>query len=208
MGQTVDIQAASGQGEDTEGAQSAETLPNQDTAQAPDTSDHAATQSEKTDQSEQGSADESASGQAQAKTPHVPFANGGKEKFKVNGQEVEWDWPTTQRYAQMGKSGQLAMERAAEVERKAKDAYAKLYEAAQRDPEGLIQTLNPTWQPRHQKARAQTSSAQLPNGKAAATAQTDDEAAGESLDPRDEKIATLERRLAEIEQQGDRKSVV
>lgn len=119
--------------------------------------------------------------QAKPEEPAAPFAN-GKERFKVNGQEYEWDWETTKRYAQLGRSGQLAMERAAQVEKKAKDAYQELLRAAQHDPEGLIKILNPTWQgfqPRGAKAQQHG----------------DVEAQADQGDPRDAVIEELRREV-------------
>lgn len=82
-----------------------------------------------------------------------PFAN-GKEKFKVNGAEEEWDWDTTKRYAQIGKSGYSALEKAAATEKKAQETLRKLQDAASKDPEGLIQILtgNANWRAQMQQA--------------------------------------------------------
>jgi len=92
-----------------------------------------------------------------APAPYVPFSQGGKEKFKVGGKEFEWDWETTKRYAQIGRNGQLAMEKAANVEKKAAATYQQLLKAAQEDPEGLIAILNPKYQKGQASAPAQGS---------------------------------------------------
>lgn len=111
-----------------------------------------------------------------------PFAT-GKEKFKVNGEEHEWDWDTTKRYAQLGRSGQLAMERAAQTEEKAKTAYQKLMKAAQDDPEGLIRVLNPNYQGSRSKTSAQQDAGDVD---------------GNTEDPRDRRIAQLEKDVAKF----------
>lgn len=49
---------------------------------------------------------------------YVPFAT-GREKFKINGQEEEWDWDTTKRYAQLGKAGYSNLETAAKMRKEA-----------------------------------------------------------------------------------------
>lgn len=116
--------------------------------------------------------------------PSLPFSNGGKEKFKVNGQEFEWDWETTKKYAQLGRSGQLAQQRAAETEKKAKEFYGRLIENATADPIGLIRVLrgDPNWQ------------FQSPNNGGQNHGQPDEE-----LDPREAKIRELEQRLNKYE---------
>lgn len=91
----------------------------------------------------------------------TPFAQ-GKEKFKINGEELEWDWETTKRYAQLGRSGQIAMERAAQVEQKAKTAYQQILKAAQNDPEGLLEVLNPNYKRQSTAAQRDESVAQDP----------------------------------------------
>jgi hypothetical protein len=112
-----------------------------------------------------------------------PFAN-GKEKFKVNGKDEEWDFETTKRFAQIGKAGYSAMERASAIEKKAKDTYQQLMTMAEQDPEGLLQMLNPKYQP---KARAQhTQGAQAESGN------------GDELDPRDREISALKEELKRI----------
>ena len=121
---------------------------------------------------------------------YVPFST-GKEKFKINGQEEEWDWDTTKRYAQLGKAGYSNLETAAKmrkeaerVQQSAKQVYSQLIEYAKRDPEGLIRVLNPKYQ------GAQSSSPRL---------EDDGTEQPQGFDPREQKIAELEERLQKWE---------
>lgn len=139
-------------------------------------------QTEQVEDSQQSDSDDSTEIQDETEEKPAlvtPFSS-GKEKFKINGEEFEWDWETTKRYAQLGRSGQLAMEKAAQVEAKAKKAYEQILKAAQEDPEGLISILNPRYQPKS-KAPQQTEENQ------------------EEADPRDLKIRSLEERLQKYE---------
>jgi hypothetical protein len=77
---------------------------------------------------------------AQTTEAYVPFS-AGKEKFKINGQEEEWDWETTKRYAQLGKAGQRAMQEKAESERKQKDFFSKLVQGLESDPAATYEAL-------------------------------------------------------------------
>lgn len=127
--------------------------------------------------------------------PYNPFSNGGKEKFKVDGKEFEWDWETTKRYAQLGRSGQSALERAAQIQKSAKATQMKLIQAAQNDPEGLIRILtgNPTW---------------TFNGRSAARPQQGaGDQADEEIDPREAKIQELENRLKRFEESDEKRSI-
>jgi len=128
-----------------------------------------------------------------------PFA-GGKEKFKVNGQEKEWDWNTTKKYAQLGYAGQQALEKAHATETKAKQSmqnlYAQINQLAVSDPEGLIRMFNPKYQG--------TSSRQM----AAQGAQTEQgQATEQGYDPRDQKIQELEQRTQSFEQMIEKQAV-
>jgi hypothetical protein len=117
----------------------------------------------------------------------LPFTQGGKEKFKINGKELEWDWPTVQRYAQKGYAGMQALQKAAETEKKARDFFGRLQDSAKRDPEGTLRILlgDPNW--RFQAQR------QPNGGQGNETHQND-----QSQDPRDMKIAELEQKLEKV----------
>lgn len=109
---------------------------------------------------------------------HVPFSK-GKEKFVVNGKEVEWDFETAKRYAQKGYSGMEAFQKAAEVERKNKELYRQLYSLAQSNPDELVRIFNPKYQPH--------ASAQVDNTK--------------EVDPFEQRLdMELQRRLAPLQQ--------
>lgn len=165
----VDIQESVGSGEAT-----------QDEA-------HAATEVENVDTTEAQST-EATPTQPQAAPKYVPFA-AGKEKFKVQDRELEWDWDTTKRYAQKGYAGMQALEQAAKVEKSAKDAYAKLLKAAQDDPEGLLEVLNPNYR---RKAQVAAGAQKLPTKTEGA------EATESAPDPRDLKLQELEQKYASL----------
>lgn len=115
-----------------------------------------------------------------AQKPYTPFAT-GKEKFKVDGQEFEWDWEETRRYAQLGRSGQAAMAKAAELEKKAASTYQQILKAAREDPEGLLAVLNPSYKPRSKSD---------PN---------EGDGLDTQVDPRDLKIKELEAKVGKFE---------
>jgi hypothetical protein len=113
---------------------------------------------------------------------YLPF-QGGKEKFKINGKELEWDWPTVQRYAQKGYAGMQALQRAAETEKKAKQFFGGLQESAARDPEGVIRILlgDPNWRFQAQRAASET---HLPDES--------------SFDPKDRVIQELQAKVEKL----------
>ena len=59
---------------------------------------------------------QSATDSTTQETEYKPFAT-GKEKFKVYGKEEEWDWNTTKKYAQLGKSAYQKLEEAAKIQK-------------------------------------------------------------------------------------------
>ncbi len=139
---------------------------------------------------EAGSEPQQAEAQQEAAQTYTPFAQ-GREKFVVNGQEEEWDWDTTKRYAQIGKAGYSNLETAAKmrkeaerVQSSARQVYSQLMEYAKRDPEGLIKILNPNFAGSNQSAGQEFQ----------------DRGLGQEFDPRDQKIASLEERLQKWEQ--------
>lgn len=169
---------------DTEvsGAETVDTsteIPQQDTPDTGIASEPTEIQSEQTDKD-------------QPEATAAPFS-AGKEKFQVNGQEVEWDWDTTKRYAQMGFAAHSKFEQAAGIEKKAKETFSNLVQAAKEDPEGLLKLLNPSF-----------------TGFKTATAKTGDEvteATGTDADPRDEKISQLEQRLSRYEEGIEKQAI-
>lgn len=122
--------------------------------------------------------------------PYSPFSS-GKEKFKVRGQEVEWDWNETKKWAQLNHSGYQAMEQAKTIEKKAQTALQQMYEAANRDPEGFIRTFNPNY-------KAQAQHAQAANGQPGSEEQSD---------PRDSAIQRLERELESLKSGQEQRSI-
>jgi hypothetical protein len=133
----------------------------------------------------------------QLQQAYKPFEK-GKEKFKINGKEVELGWDEVRKYASLGSSAYQKMQEAAEIKKRAETAYTQLLDLAQRDPEGLLKALNPHW------------NAQPGKPSQAKGLQNSDQ----DLDPKDLKIQELERRLNEtssfIEQQqieAERKAI-
>lgn len=116
---------------------------------------------------------------------YQPFAN-GKERFKVDGKEEEWDWETAKKYASLGKTAYQRMQEAADIKKRANDAYSQLLTLAEKDPEGLIRALNSNYTPQSQRApQAQTGQDNVTN---------------QQHDPRDQKIHGLENELQQIKQ--------
>ncbi len=127
---------------------------------------------------------------AQTTEAYVPFA-AGKEKFKINGQEEEWDWETTRRYAQLGKAGQRAMQEKAESERKQKDFFAKLVQGLEQDPAATYEALTGK-KPSFSVQRAQAAAGQETS---------------ESLNPLELRLQQTEERLQNLLQQQESASV-
>lgn len=94
---------------------------------------------------------------------YQPFAN-GKEKFLIDGKEVEMDFDTAKRSIQLARASQMRMEKAAEVERNAQRAYQEFMEAIQRDPESLIKHFRPEWTPTSTAAQATSTTPQAGQG--------------------------------------------
>jgi ribosomal protein L22 len=159
------------------------------------TADISATETQSPNTPEASTSEETAQAQSQDNqtdkaASYIPFSNGGKEKFKVNGQEFEWDWETTRKYAQLGRSGQVAMERAAQTEKKAKEAFQKLIETAKQNPVEVLKILNPDFDAStltHRQAQA-----------AATEAVKGTEGKEAGIDPRDQKIQELEKRYQSV----------
>lgn len=147
----------------------------QDTVETETTVDTAQETVETPNSTEQDSANEA----QEIKQAYVPFSK-GKEKFVVNGKEVEWDFETAKRYAQKGYSGMEAFKKAAEVERKNKELYQQLYSLAQDNPEELVRIFNPKYQPHAKSAQPEQ---------------------GGEVDPFEQKLdMELQRRLAPLQQ--------
>lgn len=127
------------------------------------------------------------------KNTPAPFSN-GKEKFTVNGKDFEWDWATTKKYAQLGRSGQIAQQKAAETERKSREFYGRLTEGAKNDPEGVIRLLlgQPSWKFGAKPTRT----------GGAATADGRSTEGGATEDPRDQEIQELKGQVQKL-LQGD-----
>jgi hypothetical protein len=119
----------------------------------------------------------------QQEEKYSPFAS-GKEKFKINGVEEEWDWDTTKRYAQLGKAGQQAMQKAASLEKKQREIYTQMREAAMRDPDGFLEVIT---------------------GQKRTAAPQDTQA--QEIDPRDLELQTTRHELAQIKDRLEREDI-
>jgi hypothetical protein len=122
-----------------------------------------------------------------------------KWKLKVNGEDLDLTEPEVLKYAQLGKAGQRAMEKAAALEKKHKELYAQLQQTAEKDPYLLYQVLTGKTHPKAMNAAPQQ-----------ATAQGDQSAD----DPRDielreykEKLSRIEQRLEQEDIERERKAV-
>lgn len=113
-----------------------------------------------------------------------PFQN-GKEVLKINGEEVEADWTTVKKYAQIGAAGLQAMQKAKQIEKSATETYKQILSLAQKNPEGLIEVLTG-------KKWSRSDAAQSKDGA------TNTETQGQ-YDPRDERIAQLEAKIEQRE---------
>lgn len=113
-----------------------------------------------------------------------PFQN-GKEVLKINGQEIEADWGTVKKYAQIGAAGLQAMQKAKQIEKSATETYRELVRHAHKNPEAVIEILTG-------KKWSRSDAAQSKDGA------TNTEAQGH-YDPRDERIAQLEAKIEQRE---------
>jgi hypothetical protein len=77
---------------------------------------------------------------------YKPFAN-GKEKFSVDGEDVEMDWEEAKKSIQLAKASYKRFEEANGIRQSAQQSYQKMMELARTNPEGLLRVLNPNWQP-------------------------------------------------------------
>lgn len=134
----------------------------------------------------------------EASTPtevYNPFAN-GKEKFTVNGAEEEWDWETTKRYAQFGKAGRMAMDKASQTEKKYRETYNQLVEAAKRDAEHGTDLL---YQALLGKGRSKATTAPS-NGPTA-------ENAPSKANPLEAELRTVQQELRAIKQEREQTAI-
>jgi hypothetical protein len=120
---------------------------------------------------------------------HTPAETSDKRyAVKINGEEMQLTEPELIKYAQLGKAGQRAMEKAASLEKKQKELYGQLVQAAESDPYALYEVLTG-------KKHPHASTAQQP------------QAQGQELDPRDQKIKEYESKLAKIEQRLEQEDI-
>lgn len=92
----------------------------------------------------EGAEADATEGTAEAKATYRPFEN-GKERFKIDGEEVDFDWDTAKKYVSLGKTAYKRMQETAEQKKQMQSTYQQLVELAQRDPETLIRVFNPNY---------------------------------------------------------------
>lgn len=85
---------------------------------------------------------------------YVPFKD-GKEKFTIDGQEVEMDWEETKKSVQLAQSSYKRFEDAKKIEKTAQTVLEQIKQKARENPEGLIKIFNPNWQGGNSQAQSQ-----------------------------------------------------
>lgn len=118
--------------------------------------------------------------EAQQNPENVEAPEVKRWKVKISGEELDLTEPELIKYAQLGKSGQAAMKKAAELEKKHRELYQQLVQAAEKDPDALAEVLTGKRRPQPQVATSKT------------TAQVEAEHA---QDPRDQHLRMLEQEL-------------
>ena len=84
-------------------------------------------------------------GNTQTQT-YQPFSS-GKEKFTIDGEDLDLDWTEAKKYVSLGKTAYKRMQEAAELKNQTQKAYKELLELANKAPDGLITSLNPNYNP-------------------------------------------------------------
>lgn len=137
--------------------------------------------------------------EAQQNPQNVEATEVKRWKVKISGEELDLTEPELIKYAQLGKSGQAAMKKAAELEKKHREMYQQLVQAAQTDPDALAEVLTGKRRPQTPVATSKT------------TAQGESESA---TDPRDQHLRQLEqelqlskRELSEIKQRFEQQDI-
>lgn len=131
----------------------------------------------------EGAEAEATEGTAEAKAAYKPFEN-GKERFKIDGEDVEFDWDTAKKYVSLGKTAYKRMQEAAEQKKQVTQTYQQLVELAKSDPETLIRVFNPNYAPQARGSQKQASAEGLD--------QVTD------VDPRDSELASVKQELQDL----------
>ena len=125
-----------------------------------------------------------------------PFKD-GKEKFTIDGEEIEMDWEETKKSVQLARSSYKRFEDAKKLETTAQGVMTRMKELAQTNPEGLIRTLNPNWQP---GSSAPSATAQHNDQRT----QTEDNPWQRKFEESEERYKGLEDRFEEMDMQTER----
>lgn len=84
-------------------------------------------------------------GEGQAQEVYTPFKE-GKEKFSIDGEEVEMTWDEVKKSVQLAKASYKRFEEANGIKQSATKFQEQMLHLAKTNPEGLIRVLNPNWQ--------------------------------------------------------------
>lgn len=119
--------------------------------------------------------------------------------IKVNGEEMQLKEPELIKYAQLGRSGQRAMERAALLEKKQKDMYGQLVSAAKKDVFALYEVLTGEKHP--------YANGQQPQQNGAVQVQEQPDPRDVELQQTKQKLQTIEQRLEAEDVERERKAI-
>ena len=84
-------------------------------------------------------------GETQAQEVYSPF-QGGKEKFSIDGEDVEMTWDEAKKSIQLSKASYKRFEEANGIKQSATRFQEQILQLARTNPEGLVRVLNPNWQ--------------------------------------------------------------
>ena len=131
-------------------------------------------------------------GNTQTQT-YQPFSS-GKEKFTIDGEDLDLDWTEAKKYVSLGKTAYKRMQEAAELKNQTQKAYKELLELANKDPDGLIRALNPNYNPQLQS----------PTRTSMGTSQRDNVT---DVDPRDLELRTVKEELSSLKTSLERQEI-
>jgi len=84
-------------------------------------------------------------GEGQDQEVYSPFKD-GKEKFSIDGEDVEMTWDEVKKSVQLAKASYKRFEEANGIKQSATRFQEQMLQLARTNPEGLLRVLNPNWQ--------------------------------------------------------------